>query len=739
MAVRKWADKWVTEALSWYDGDNYVCRFIGNVTTVDDLPTENNNLGDKRSVSQGRWHSTEKGEDCEYEEGDYGYWQTDWYYWNGTAWINEKTREYEQAVGLQFYFDVYSDPDDPSAGAYLHVNPFCAWTGDAKSTMAPDPTYLKSLLPMTVNITTSLGFSITFKTTTTVQKYGQLPGDPNASSIVERDGVILPNVMKHSITNSEANRIPIPTDNSEFTITFNITNKKGQSISFTNTACGVKQVRIINMPEYITTGKSETFQLNEPFESVRYQRVLIAQLIWDPPKFSRTVNGVKYNVDHRKQIHEAYIDSDGRQDSITAGYWGKTFDKIYFAVHNPGLPEVQEAWSDAYIRLGVEMKYGYQWERMSLFAENQKVQIRPREYIDRELWPERGGEGFTVDPEIAVIHGKYVLHCIDEMEFNPLFSRKFIWDRQAWDDYLEYGEDYNSVADDSLTRTFYERYGHGTRIHSIHTDNFSVVEGFKFKPNAPLASVKPGDEHGEYTATYTVYIEDQWSRGLYEDPDNQQEHTGRRFDYSFQVLVYERPKITALSIHRVLADPNGEYTDGTNKYTKDDYGDHCLIEYGAQFKPLDCGNEMWLKITYGHSSVLLYDNVIGETEADYVKTGYIIVPASTERTLNVTVEARDTFTKSGVSQTLRLSTALTLMDFMRDGDGIGIGMVAQADKHHTLSINPEWAFRFHRGYIYEPGTNNRVDVVQLMKDIDISLQELRQSTFLQYPNTGHIP
>ena len=734
MAIRKWEDQWVTAPVAWYENEDYVRRSKEHVITVDDLPTENNTPGDTRSVSHYIWHSTEKGEDCAYEEGDYGYWKSQSFYWNGNAWINNQAKEHERYVIMSLYFDVYSDPDDPSVGAYLCVNPFCMWSYLGNPDLSINTTYLKSLLPATVNITTSLGESITFKTGTSGTIYGRLPD--------EEEGYCVPYLMKYRPKNTEANRIPIPTDTSEFTITFNITNKKGQTVSFTNTAYGVKQVRIVNMPEYITTGKAECFQLNEPFVPVRYDRMLTAQLIWDPPKFSRTVNGVKYNVDHRKQIHTAYYDP--YYDVDTASYYEWTFDKIYFAVHNPGLPEVSEAWSDAYIRLDVSPERHPGWDYLPLSAEKQKVQVRPREYVDRDLWPElTQTQGFEVEPKTAVIHGKYVLQCVDELTFTPWLGRKYRWDDQAVEDFYEHGEDYQSVADTEVAITLYERYGAGsTRIHTCRLRAlglYDIYNGFIFKPNAPLTSVKPGDEHGEYTATYTYYMEDQWSRGLYEDPDDPQEHTGKRFDYSFQVLTYEKPKITALSIHRVLADPNGEYTDGTNKYTKDDYGDHCLIEYGAQFKPLDCGNEMWLKITYGRDSVLLYDNVTGATEADYVKTGYIIVPASTERTLNVTVEARDTFTKSGVSQTLRLSTALTLMDFMRDGDGIGIGMVSQADKHHTLSINPEWAFRFHRGYIYEPGTNNRVDVVQLMKDIDIAQDELRRSTFLQYPNTGHIP
>ena len=76
---------------------------------------------------------------------------------------------------------------------------------------------------------------------------------------------------------------------------------------------------------------------------------------------------------------------------------------------------------------------------------------------------------------------------------------------------------------------------------------------------------------------------------------------------------------------------------------------------------------------------------------------------SMERTYDITITLSDLITST--TYTVRLSTAGVIMDFLRDGKGIGLGKVAEYQK--MVEVNPEWELKASvkiNGQLYDLAT-----------------------------------
>lgn len=564
-----------------------------------------------------------------------------------------------------------------------------------------DISNLSSLLPINVEITTTNGSSFSFKTASTAAKYGK-----------DLNEITRARFLKYNAPNKDTSNIPIPTDGEYFEIHVKITLKDGTVFQYTDYACGLEVFTVVDPPEYVTTGKVIEFTLSKTITQTASKR-LKATLTWDPPQYGMaTGSGAFYwGEDYPEREFVGYTDPFHLVEYATT-----PINKVCFAIQNPGIPAIEEMWTDAYVRIEREF-VGNGFSQIRLNTNALKIQVRPRAEVDVELFPEFSSDmpTITIDNEDAYINGKYVLSQINEMTVNPVVRSKYIWDGDTTHKLTIRDFQHNKWV--TASGGFEVTFKPGTYWDNYYYDTL----GWK-----------------EHDVDYRLYLEDLWSKNKYTDEQHQYSqgyNYGSYTNFTITALLYRPPEITAFSLHRCKADASGTYRDGTTAYVKDDYGDHCIVEYTVKYTPLDCFNEMSITASYGRTTVTILNEYVGRTEAEYTQSGYIIIPADTEKTLDVTLNVTDRFTKSGLNPTLRLSTAVTLMDFKNGGDSVAFGRVAT--KYNTMEVNPEWALRFYKGYIYEPGSDQRTDLVALMREIESCLADLRYRSDLEYPNTGY--
>lgn len=142
---------------------------------------------------------------------------------------------------------------------------------------------------------------------------------------------------------------------------------------------------------------------------------------------------------------------------------------------------------------------------------------------------------------------------------------------------------------------------------------------------------------------------------------------------TFQVYGYEDPSIINLAASR--CDQDG---------TPNDSGEYCKISY--QFKVFALGNVNSKTIT-----LIAPDDTHIYTTLDYDHgSAYqYISTADTETSYQIVLTVEDDFKE--ITQSMNLSTAGVIMDFLYNGKGIGLGKVAETA--NMVEVNPEWTFK----------------------------------------------
>lgn len=150
--------------------------------------------------------------------------------------------------------------------------------------------------------------------------------------------------------------------------------------------------------------------------------------------------------------------------------------------------------------------------------------------------------------------------------------------------------------------------------------------------------------------------------------------TGSATTAVFQAYGYEAPTILGLTASRCNQDG-----------TANDSGEYCKISWWYKIYALGDHNSK-------KNTVVTPVGTRVYTNIDYDRSvnGYmIIVAADTETSYQISLTVEDDF--DSVTQTMNLSTAGVLMDFLYNGKGIGLGKVAETS--NMVEVNPEWTFK----------------------------------------------
>lgn len=143
---------------------------------------------------------------------------------------------------------------------------------------------------------------------------------------------------------------------------------------------------------------------------------------------------------------------------------------------------------------------------------------------------------------------------------------------------------------------------------------------------------------------------------------------------TFQAYGYKVPSILGLTASRCNQDG-----------TPNDSGAYCKISWWYKIYALGDHNSK-------KNTLIAPDGTHVYTNIDYDRSvnGYMItVAADTETSYQISLTVEDDF--DSVTQTMNLSTAGVIMDFLYNGKGIGLGKVAETS--NMVEVNPQWTFK----------------------------------------------
>ena len=218
------------------------------------------------------------------------------------------------------------------------------------------------------------------------------------------------------------------------------------------------------------------------------------------------------------------------------------------------------------------------------------------------------------------------------------------------------------------------------------------------------------------------------------------------------------PRISSFTVHRcnILSSSTGaDYTDNSDPnnpvYAEaDDFGDHCAIITKTVFQSFTSTSFVPSSAdeNTGHVDVNPQNGAQPSENYSYNVTtlnGYTyckIVEADTEIAFDVLTYLSDKFyydsEQGGLGYVMynrRVSTAGVLMDFLRGGKGIGIGMVASTQKY--VDVAADWTLRTYNVVIgnYEPYTpagetpqaGSNQNLQSWMREVEQRIQALSNS------------
>ena len=247
-------------------------------------------------------------------------------------------------------------------------------------------------------------------------------------------------------------------------------------------------------------------------------------------------------------------------------------------------------------------------------------------------------------------------------------------------------------------------------------------------------------ENGNYSVTaegrsFTVVFQRQSATGeaglelvkiklyVYDDRGN----SSNQIEIYIPLLKYTPPRVSSFTVHRcriVQSSTDADYTDSSDPnnpvYAEaDDFGDHCAIIIKTVFQSFTSQNFVPAAAdeNTGHVDVTPQNGAQPSENYSYnvpTLNGYTyckIVEADTERAFDVYADLSDKIyydSQQGgqgvITYNRRVSTAGVLMDFLREGKGLGIGMVASTQKY--VDVAPDWTLKAYNVVIgnYEEWT-----------------------------------
>ena len=188
---------------------------------------------------------------------------------------------------------------------------------------------------------------------------------------------------------------------------------------------------------------------------------------------------------------------------------------------------------------------------------------------------------------------------------------------------------------------------------------------------------------------------------------------------TYNVLWYLTPRVDDLSVHRaVRVTTSTSYSQDGYYYTKDDFGQYCIVEYTVSYASLSGQNDRKLTLLYGSASKQI-------TLSSTTQSGFYVFAAG-DSAMNVALELTDNFYPYGILATVRLSTSGILLDYLSGGKGMAVGKTATEQK--TLDIARDWKLLFYQADVgaYNDDTSSE-DLIAWMHETDARLTALEQS------------
>lgn len=206
------------------------------------------------------------------------------------------------------------------------------------------------------------------------------------------------------------------------------------------------------------------------------------------------------------------------------------------------------------------------------------------------------------------------------------------------------------------TVTATKAYGSDIKSYSV------VIDGIRYSSSTATSGflTKSGK------STVTVIVTD--NRGRPSEP----------WTYDMNVQEYDPPKISKLNVHRCNSDG-----------TENEQGDYIKVTMSAEISPLGNKNTAAYYCRYKEHTATAYQTGISKTYSgtpDYSPDNLsFIFEADGNSTFDIEASAVDSFGTG--KRTTSVSTAFTMMNWNAEGNGMGIGKVAEKEKTLQVGID----------------------------------------------------
>lgn len=500
---------------------------------------------------------------------------------------------------------------------------------------------------------------------------------------------------------SSSTHILIPKNGEEFTITLEITTHDGDTYTFTEYEAAPVPV-VITGPSQIQTGTVATFSLstqlinNKKFKPSGYYSYYFASLgssSWSNELFVSPyvpMSDCHTYFSEVQLLAHAHGATEGEKSKVSAS--GNDLLEITYAYR---IPVKTPVFTDVYQYYG----YGGSSRNVRVFWEMPETHCVTYVTKNVQAVAKRAyDESLRQEIKSLIYNNYYYKQQLDRYggavqgraHYSVSVDCQGYRDERSGNDLLKYGSQfYEQHVREYTTGAMVEskKAGYSASFGASIYDLLTPVT------NAPV-EMWAFDNFG-FETSYTDYV---------------------------TVIPYHAPRLPLFRARRcspVSAGTDGEvYVYDGVVYQPDDYGEYALIEWEADFSPLNNLNAMSLHISVPSrtSETGYVDTAIDLPE--YTSSGYLVAPADPERSYDVVFTMTDDFhgTKAppwvedswAVSMldgsrtyiglysppavyTYPLNTALAMIDFKHGGTGVALGKVSELDQ--VFDIHRNWLLK----------------------------------------------
>ena len=544
----------------------------------------------------------------------------------------------EHALGsnliLEMKYAVYADMANGNVQPYLRPN------GCVVRSKRDVSSQLSTRAPLTIRIQINgAGTVYTVNTGSSIQHH---EGTVYDEDIHEWDGY-------YYISFSGSTNINIPKNGEAFTLNLTVTTNNNETYHITQHACGPVSNKLTG-PSSIYTGNVATYSLLNAVKNDASHKVEATMYTHFPSEGGAgyTYNGFasQYSSADRETNNFSQISFVPLRHNATAGDVGRaniSFENGNYIVYNHYYYTGDSDFGDTQAYAGAGPR------RIVIATYSLGVTVTARTEVNSALRPD-------FDRAIHVQHSAPYNIDTQIAKYGAAIQSKAYYD--VWISYqsydaaiLKYGARFTSAT--------YTDYLNGTAVTGNTKLNGSRVQYthgiITNAGNNLVVQYRMTDSYG-FVTTYT---------------------------HTINVRAYSDPVITTHSVRRCRrvssGSGSGYYSYGGYTYKLDDYGDYALVEWGINVTALDNLNTRRLVIRgFGQTWTIALPS--------YACSGYFVTAADPEKSYDVEFTLNDDF--ATVNYTVPLNTALAAIDFLRGGNGMAFGKVAEDAL--TLDVHRDW-------------------------------------------------